>query len=540
MVLKKPYAFLIKHFRLIHLVLTLLGVFIAVESFRLVSFFSDFVANDYSATIMNDLAGEYINPLLTFAIIISIVILIAMSLLLKMKKKPIKTYIFSIIYYILLISFVIIARFLLKGLEKELWSTAAARSYRDISLIVYYPQYIVILLLAIRAIGFNVKKFNFKNDLREMEITDADNEEVEVNFNFDATKTKRKFRRFIRETGYYYKENKLMITIVAVLGVFIIGYTIYKNYEKTSFNYKQGDTFTLNKVQLRVTNSMITNIDLGGNKQGNQYGSHTFLVLQVEISNNTNADVEFKDEYLRLFYSNKSALPDLTVSSYFLDYGKQLGSNYLKTKSKNIYVIPYIIDEKDVDSKFQLGIYIGSATKKKTFKAKSAYVKLTPIKYMDISSIKKVNLGTEVSLDQTLLKNSKIMFDNAELTLRYPYTYESCYYNSCRTYSDVVVADPTFLSRQALIVLDYKLELDKDSPSYNNITGIVSFSNSFIKISYGTSSDDMTTSQVKVVTPANLKDKLVLQTDGAIMSAKKVNLVITIRDRQYVVPLKDE
>ena len=534
MVLKKPYAFLIKHFRLIHLVLTLLGVFIAVESYRLVSFFTSFVANDYSATIIENLANEYINPLLYLAIVGSILVIIAMSLLLTMKKKPITMYIFAVIYYIILIAFLIIASSLLKGLEKELWSTAAARSYRDIALIVYYPQILVIFLIAFRAIGFNLKKFNFKNDLKEMEITDADNEEVEVNFNFDATKTKRKVRRFIRETGYYYQENKLIITLVAIAGVLVIGYTIYKNYEKTAYNYKQGATFSFNNLQLRVTNSMITNVDLSGNSYGK-----TYLVLQVEVTNNTNNDIELKDEYLRLFYSNKSTLPDLSISTYFSDYGKQLSKVPIKTKTKNTYVIPYVIDEKSVDSKFQLGIYIGAAKKKK-FIAKSVNVQLTPQKYLNISSVKKINQGVETSLDQTLLKNSKIMFDNAEIVLRYPYKFESCYLGVCNTYNDVVVADPTFLARQALIVMDYNIELDIDSPSYYNITGINAFSEYFMKVQYGSSDTDLQVSKIKVVTPENLKDKLVIQTDGAIWGAEKVNLLITIRDRQYIVPIKND
>jgi hypothetical protein len=43
---------------------------------------------------------------------------------------------------------------------------------------------------------------------------------------------------------------------------------------------------------------------------------------------------------------------------------------------------------------------------------------------------------------------------------------------------------------------------------------------------------------VTYVTPTRLKDKLILQTDGYIMDAEHVNLIITIRNKSYSITLK--
>ena len=47
MILKKPYAFLIKKFRLIHLVLSFLIGFILYRSVLIVKFFIEYIKNNY-------------------------------------------------------------------------------------------------------------------------------------------------------------------------------------------------------------------------------------------------------------------------------------------------------------------------------------------------------------------------------------------------------------------------------------------------------------------------------------------------------------
>ena len=91
MILKKPYGMLIKNFRKIHIILTILTVFISIEAHNILSFFNEYVANNYSVTVTDTLLRETINPWIYPALIITIIILIAVFILLKQKKKPTKT-----------------------------------------------------------------------------------------------------------------------------------------------------------------------------------------------------------------------------------------------------------------------------------------------------------------------------------------------------------------------------------------------------------------------------------------------------------------
>ncbi len=535
MILKKPYALLIKNFKLIHIILTLLTIFIAYSCNGIVNFFIDFVTNNYSVTITDNLVGDYISPLLYIAIFFSIIILIAVYILLKAKNKPNKLYLFSIIYYIVLLVFVIIASFLIGGLERTLWETAAARTYRDLSLMIFYPQYIIIVLIGVRALGFNVKKFNFKNDLKELEVTESDSEEIEVNLNFQTYKAERTLRRFVREFKYYLLENKFMIIVISIILLVILGYNIFTSYEKTKFKYKENQSFSYSGLTLNITNSLLTNIDLKGNTI---YDDKYFVLVKINIKNSTRQNRELDYNNFKIYYGDTYAYPVLDLGNYFLDFGDPFMGNTIKAGEDSTYVFPYMIDKKDKDKDFEFTIYTGSAIKTEKFKAKTAVVKLKPAKTNKVDVIRTATLNQTVSFSSTAIGEASLEIKSAEFMNRYEYNYESCYKDTCRTYSDVVVADNSYQNRQGLIVMDYNLVLDDSVSSYKNINNINSFTSAFMEVEYKLG-DNVKRAKAIYKTPQKIKDKLIIQTDGSVIDATEVNLLITIRDRCYVIKLKD-
>ena len=92
MIIKKPYAFMIKHFRLIHFILSLLMVFLISKTSSIVSFFNEYVKNGYYT--LN--SGSYINFYMFISIILIIVISAFVYLLMKWKNKSRNLYIFTI------------------------------------------------------------------------------------------------------------------------------------------------------------------------------------------------------------------------------------------------------------------------------------------------------------------------------------------------------------------------------------------------------------------------------------------------------------
>ncbi len=534
MILKKPYALLIKNFRKIHILLTVLSIFTLVEAHKLLVFFRDYIANNYSVTVTDNLVRDAISPWLYLSIIFTILILIAVYVLLKTKKKPTKMYFFTILYYVILLIFIIIAAFLIGSLSDGLWPAASARTYRDFANIVYYPSYFFIILMVIRSLGFDVKKFNFKSDLKELEITEADSEEIELNLNFQTYKAERNIRRFIRELKYYYLENKKVIYILGACLVIALGFLIYKNTEKVRYTYKESKSFSLNGLTYNIKESMLTNIDLKGNIiDDDKY----YVVIKFDVTNNSTTEKRIEYSNFKLYYGFEYKYPSLNMGNSFLDYGDPYMNDVILAKKSKTYIMAYEIDEKYKNRSFKIVLYQGFSTKSEDFLAKTITVKLKPTLYTDTEVVRNANLNESVSLSSTMLGDATFKVNNPEFANRYEYNYQSCYQSSCRTYTDVVVADTSYQSKRALIVLDYELSLDASSASYVNINGIGSFASSFLEVEYEQDGKNYKTS-AKYANPPRLKDKLVLEVDGVVLNSEYVNLLVTIRNRSYLVKLK--
>ena len=157
MILRKPYAFLIKHFKLIHLVIT--GIlFYLVLKYRDVYVFLRKCVTD-NAYKYNAL--EYIDYTIYIFILIAILLLGGIYFLLKYKDKPRRQYIFSIGVYII-IGIVMLATYgYLRDIVNNLIEQKTIRFYRDITFISILFQYYIIVVMLIRGLGFDIKKFNF-------------------------------------------------------------------------------------------------------------------------------------------------------------------------------------------------------------------------------------------------------------------------------------------------------------------------------------------------------------------------------------------
>ena len=167
MVIKKPYAFLIKNFRLIHAVLFALVGYLGIKSFALYDFFESYATNHYFVNSV-DLAAQYINFTM-FGVIIGVILISALIFfILSLKNKERKFYIFLILYQIVLFIFLLYDFSVLQNLQDASMAIESVRALRDVNLIVLLPQIIFIFILAGRAIGFNIKQFDFKKDLEEL------------------------------------------------------------------------------------------------------------------------------------------------------------------------------------------------------------------------------------------------------------------------------------------------------------------------------------------------------------------------------------
>ena len=176
MIIRKPYAFLIKNFKKIHIFLFILCAYIVYKTTQLYSFMKEFVdlgTYDY----LNEPISGYINFFFFFFLLLIISLIIPVLILLYKKKKPWKIYIVPIISYsVLFIMFITISNFFATYIGST--DTTGPRAMRDILLILIGTQYVTFIVLFIRILGLDLRKFDFKSDEEYLELTEADRAEM--------------------------------------------------------------------------------------------------------------------------------------------------------------------------------------------------------------------------------------------------------------------------------------------------------------------------------------------------------------------------
>ena len=161
LVFRKPYAFLIKHFKIVHLILTLIYIYLALKVNGILKYYNNFISGTESK--LN--AINYVNNFYILAIVASIIICLIIYALMRYKKKPKLLYVILIVLYL---TTAIIINISLNGLNTiyiDVLDVKTQRVYRDLLQIIIIFQYISICFTTVRALGFDIKKFNFQEDI---------------------------------------------------------------------------------------------------------------------------------------------------------------------------------------------------------------------------------------------------------------------------------------------------------------------------------------------------------------------------------------
>ena len=320
MILKKPYAFLIKYFRIIHIILALPIIYLILRTGNIVHFFSDYIDTNYYTNVSN-IAGTYINYFMYLSVLLILISGIAIYFLMRKKEKSTIFYFLLILFYLILFVVLGITHSILTGMEITSLEATTALAFRDLSYLFYLPQFLFAAFTIFRGIGFDIKKFNFEVDIKELEITDIDSEEFEFNLNIEDYKIKRNIRRFIREFKYYVRENQFIFTILCAIVIVILGTLIYLNRGVYNKTYRETQILSHNNLSINILNSVVTNRDLSGFEfKDNKH----YLVLQLSIENRGKIPSNFDYNNFFLELENRRVYPILDRAEYFQDYGLPL------------------------------------------------------------------------------------------------------------------------------------------------------------------------------------------------------------------------
>ncbi len=530
MVLKKPYAFLIKHFKLIHLLLCIPLVYLVIRTGAIATFLSSYVSSNYYTNVIN-IPGTYINYFMYLAIVVIVLLVLAVYFLMRQKKKDTRFYLFLMIYYILLFVLISLCHSILSDIEASVLEAQTVRAYRDFAFIVYIPQFFFVGYTFLRGIGFDLKKFNFEEDAKELEITDIDDEEFELVFGRDAYKYKRTFRRFLREFKYYVLENKVTFILLSVFVIAVLGTLVYLNFGVYHKTYKQTQKMSHNNLIVTVTDSVLSNMDLGGNiiSDGKYY-----LTVGLKISNMKDVSVSLDYENFRVEVAQRLISATLDRSSYFVDFGiPYTRETKIRPGEENVYVLTYEIDEDLIDQEMNLKILesvnfeVGSVTP--IYKT----VRLKYDKVFENKEIRKVDFGKILETSGSRIGMVQVQLKNYLIQNSYEYAYQSCQKEICQNLKNKIVSRANY----TLLVLERMFQIDSYTQYYKSRKGSSNFLNDFVKVRYEINGV-VKTSMIHDATPKEIADTWVLQVPEEIQRATKIELLINLRGSIYAMTIK--
>lgn len=495
----------------------------------LLSFFNDFIGSTQTivgTNVFETLFGSYSYILCGGVVLASLIIFILMSF----KEKPRVYYALNIIGYILLIVLYIYAGNTIEGMQKNILDERIIRAVRDFLNIAFIFQLYSIIISFIRTIGLDVKKFDFKDDVEDLDLTDLDNEEFEVNVEFDSHTLKRKVRRGYRNIRYYFIENKLILIIVGALLTLIIGFGLYNALKDDTVEYMMNQAFSPIGYNVIVEKAYVTSTD----SRLNKISDDTSLVVVKFKIRTLNKTEEFIFGKLALQIGDNKYYHDIKNRSYVNDLGVAYTGQVLTDEYED-YVLVYEIPTSLKTSKMNL-VYTEQIVSG-MFKDKTDDIKV-PLIVTDLDEKKEVeyiNYNQNYIVGSGLLEGYEFKFNNVELNNNFKINYNVCVIgNECYNYYEYLSPSLSGISDKALL----KLNMDLVAPENGSIKSVSDLITKFGSVEYVVNGVSKSTSITKKIDTIHKDNYNYFEIKKEVLNSDSINLVLKVRNDLFKFKIK--
>ena len=434
MILKKPYAFFIRMFKPIHILVAFLITYLIYNQNRILIYLNNYMQSNN--------IGLNLNNSIFFIPFIIIIICISVFLVMAKKNKPLKFYIVSILLFLgIVILNIYISRYINKMVDSVV-PISRVKLVRDLTTINIITEVIMFVLYVIRGLGLNLKKFDFSSDLLKLDIDESDKEEIEVSINLDSDLQRRRRKGEFRNLKYIYLESKGFYNIIfACIFIFIIftGYLIYKSINDVE---KQSYVFNTYDFSFKVDQAYIVNKSFKGNDIDN------LIVISTDMKSTSLKSVDVLG--FSLIIGDTIFKPITKYKDSLIDLGVIYKENELTEDFTN-YLIVFDIPEKYLDEKMILKYSNNSSSVKIRIKPKALKTKDESLSY---------SLGDEVDLTN-YLGDIKFKITEFDVQNSYLINYEYCHKDYCLP--SIEYLKPTLDERFDKTIIRLKVEFNNNS-----------------------------------------------------------------------------
>lgn len=525
MIVRKPYAFFIKHFKLFNIILTGLEIYILYKLAFLFQFFSEYASYPQGA-IGQNLIGVLINKYIYIDIGIIILGNLLLLSILYIKKKPTKLYTFSIIVNISIAILIILTSNILSTMQIQIIENRTAYAYRDFLAIASILELIIIIFTCIRALGFDIKNFSFGKDLEDLQIDLSDNEEFELQIDVDSSNLKRNINKNKRYFKYFIYENKFAIILVSTIVLAITSFLIYSKMGIYFNATKPNKMIDIDNFIMGTTNSYSTNKDYKGNTISNE---KVLVAVKIKVKSGTNKEklnisrfslnVGKNKYYHTTEYRNK--LMDLGIT-----YNEQVITNEFMN-----YLLVFEIPQNKVNKK----MYLQYDTKDD----KSIRFKMDIINLDVNNNVETINFGENLVFNNNLIKEGSLKINSFEINDKFKVDYKFCITdNECYDSYEYIV--PNFKNNydKTILKINGNIDLKETSINSNNLYEFMKNYGTIIYTVNGiTKKQNVSLEEVKP-SKTTINNTYYVEILKEIKDAENVSIEFNLRNNKYIYKLK--
>lgn len=516
MVIRKPYAFLIKNFKKIHIALLIFSLYIYYKVLRTNGFVAEFVSlGSYDVNI--DPISNYITLLLLLIIVISFIGNLSLILLLKHKGKPWKLYLVPAIVYGVLFFVLIWAKSFFNFYDGTT-TGMDIRLIRDVIAISMVAQLPIVVIYSMRILGIDLQKFNFNMDEEYLEMDKEDREELEINFNIDYHMFIRFFNKAKRYITYFYLEHKKICNTIAIIIAVLLLRRIILFVFVTNKSYHQGDVYNANGYTIVINNSYYTDKDKNGDIIEKD---KAFVIVDLSIKNN----VQERKLNLNNFHVIKGidnySQSSTTHGSEFDDLGKTVDS--IQTIKRDETINTLLIYKVNKDKKVKTNKYV--LFYQEINGGNSTHLRKIKLKINDLSKIiDEKNLVLKQKLPiKTQKYDDDAVFEKAELKDSIVYT------KNDSKFGDSAMIDTELRAKDGYKILEIEF-------TSNELDGkdLIDFSTSYGKIKY----DSKKINKIESAVDRKYYGKyLYIYVPNTVKDTEQIEFIYTIRNKRYTYKL---
>ena len=523
MLFRRPFAFLIKHFKMIHLALTIMIMYLLVQTNHIFRFIGEYMSSSI-LMIEPNVTTTLFKPFMTIVIIGIFALTFVILGLMSYKKKPVLFYIFNVLIYAF-VSFTLVYCYTnLKILEIRLIEIKTLKLMQDFCLFSIMLQTFSVIIFGIRATGFNIKKFDFDEDLEDLKIADEDNEEFEIDMEFDTDLFKRTVRKKLRHAKYIYIENHSMIHLIILFILAIIGGMIFLNTGVYHKVYKEEERFSSSEFILNIKDSYITTSDY---HQNTIVKGKKLLVIPYEVRSLSQVNKKmFKTARFTLKIGNQTFYDVDTYTEALSDIGNVYHGEYITTSFQK-FILVYELPEKIKTDKIKL--YYTDINNK------VIEIAIHPVSDQNKTSTT-VNLNQNIILDKTFLNKSIVKIDSYEIGESFSGNYNYCISNFCYIGVEHITPSISGTYNKVLLKLNGSFVPDENVEDYD----FYKLLSDFGTITYEINGENKKIRQFQQVKPVNIKttDSYYIEVPKELESADHITLTYTFRKHIYEIVVK--